>query len=265
MNSSRALFLDTPIDTFTMQETVETAVSAMATGSKITHVAINVAKLVKMRSDEQLRADVTGADIIGIDGMGIVLGARLLGIAVPERVSGIDLMAELLAQCAAKGFKPYFLGARPEVLAAATAAAQAANSGLKMAGMHHGYFRPDESERIVTEINESKADCLFIGMPTPHKERFLAAYRTALSAPFVMGVGGSFDVMAGKVLRAPLWAQRAGLEWLFRAWQEPRRMIWRYAETNTLFVLLLAQELLKSRFPSHVRGTSANSHVDTGP
>jgi N-acetylglucosaminyldiphosphoundecaprenol N-acetyl-beta-D-mannosaminyltransferase len=247
------MFLDTPIDVLTMRETLDAAISAIATRKKITHVAINVAKLVRMRSEAQLRTDLTGADIIGIDGMGIVWGARLLGIAVPERVSGIDLMTGLLAECARQGFRPYFLGARPEVLAAAATAALRANPDLQIAGMHHGYFRRDEAQRLVAEINESKADCLFIGMPTPDKERFLAANRSALEVPFVMGVGGSFDVMAGKVSRAPQWAQQFGLEWLFRALQEPRRMFWRYAETNTRFVLLLMPELLATRRHSLVK------------
>src|SRR5690606_24350272 len=105
MRPTRAVFLDCPIDILTFRETLDTAVSAMTTGKKITHVAINVAKLVRMRSDAQLRADVTGADIIGIDGMGIVWGARILGLAVPERVSGIDLMNGLLDECARRGFK----------------------------------------------------------------------------------------------------------------------------------------------------------------
>ena len=246
MRSTRAVFLDCPIDILTFGETLDAAISAMTTGKKLTHVAINVAKLVRMRSDAQLRADVTGADIIGIDGMGIVWGARILGIAVPERVSGRDLMNGLLVECARRGFKPYFLGARPEVLEAAVEAARRANPGLLIAGMHHGYFRPEEEERVVAEINESGADCLFIGMPSPHKERFLAAHREALATPFVMGVGGSFDVMAGIVSRAPSWAQQFGLEWLFRVLQEPRRLFWRYAETNTKFALLLAQRLLST-------------------
>ena len=108
---------------------------------------------------------------------------------------------------------------------------------------------------IVTEINESKADCLFIGMPTPQKERFLSANRVELSTPFVMGVGGSFDVMAGNVSRAPLLFQRRGLEWLFRVLQEPRRLFWRYAETNSWFLFLLTRELLV-RLISAKRGTS---------
>lgn len=255
MRQTRVVFLDAPIDVLTKRATLDAAVATMRTRRKITHVAMNVAKLVKMRCDAQLRADVTGADIIGIDGMGIVWGARRLGIYVPERVSGVDLMTALLAECARHGFRPYFLGAHRQVLEAAAETAKRVNPGLQIAGMHHGYFRPEEAARIVTEINESKADCLFIGMPTPQKERFLSANRVELSTPFVMGVGGSFDVMAGNVSRAPLLFQRRGLEWLFRVLQEPRRLFWRYAETNSWFLFLLTRELLV-RLISAKRGTS---------
>jgi N-acetylglucosaminyldiphosphoundecaprenol N-acetyl-beta-D-mannosaminyltransferase len=253
MPQARVEFLDTPIDVLTMEETIAAAVSAMRSRRKLTHVAINVAKLVKMRTDPQLCADVSEADIVGIDGMGIVWGARLLGIAVPERVSGIDLMMGLLSECAKHGLKPYLLGARTEVLEAAAAAAVRANPGLVIAGMHHGYFRPGEAAEIVAKINRSKADCLFIGMPTPHKERFLAANKAVLCPPFVMGVGGSFDVLSGKVSRAPHWAQQLGMEWLFRTLQEPRRLFWRYAETNARFLMLLTKELLVSMGHSLVR------------
>lgn len=243
---TRAYFLDAPMDLLSMRQTVGLAVDAMLRRTKISHVALNVSKLVKMRADRQLWDDVTGADIVGIDGMGIIWGARLLGVPATERVSGIDLMHQVLAECARKGFRPYFLGATQEVVDAAADAARKAYPGLEFAGLHHGYFRVDDAQPIIADINASKADCLFIGMPTPYKERFLAKYRQQIDAAFVMGVGGSFDVLSGKTARAPGWMQRSGLEWLFRTLQEPRRLIWRYAETNVRFLALLLQELLRA-------------------
>lgn len=240
----RAVFLDTPIDVLTLQETLEAAVESMRSRRRVRHVAMNVAKLVKMRSDPVLRGDVLRSDIIGIDGFGIVLGARLQGIPVSERVAGVDLMENLLARCAQEGFRPYFLGAREDVLAKAMAVARERYPGLVFAGARNGYFAPEEESKIVAQINASGADCLFLGMPTPQKERFLAAHADALAPPFLMGVGGSFDVLAGKVTRAPEIMQRLGLEWLHRLLQEPRRMAWRYFSTNAVFAVLLLEAIV---------------------
>jgi len=239
--------MNTPLDVLTMGETIELITRAIESREKISHVALNVAKLVRMRDDPLLRRDVTGADIIGVDGMGILWAGRLLGCPVPERVTGIDLMNSVLAECAKRSLRPYFLGATPEVVATAAKRAADLHSGLVLAGYRDGYFKADQEAEIVAAINASGADCVFIGMPTPRKERFLAATRQAIDAPFVMGVGGSFDVMAGKVSRAPKWMMASGLEWLYRVIQEPRRMAWRYIETNSRFAVLLTCSLFSER------------------
>ena len=252
----RRIFVDTPIDILTKAETVSLALAAIQTRAKVTHCALNVAKLVKMRSNRVLQEDVRTADIIGIDGMGIVWGARLAGIPVPERVPGIDLMLALLEECANRGYRPYFLGATPDVVRRAATAARTAYPALEIADIHDGYFDTRDEDSIVDAINASGADCLFVGMPTPRKEHFLATYRTAIEAPFVMGVGGSFDVLAGKVQRAPRWVQHAGLEWAFRVVQEPRRMIGRYLSTNAIFMALMLRELIR-----HVSGSGRQGSV----
>ena len=246
-SSVRALFLGTPIDLMTMRQTVDMATEAMRSHSKITHVALNVAKLISMRTDPVLRADVVASDLIVTDGVGLLWGAKLLGVRIPERVAGIDLMWNVLGECGQNGFRPFFLGATRHVVEAAAKAALAAYPKLQMAGIHDGYFAHEKTPEIVAKINDSRADCLFVGLPTPRKEHFLAEYRQKLNASFVMGVGGSFDVIGGKVSRAPGWMQDSGLEWLFRTVQEPRRLAWRYANTNSKFLLLVVKELLKSR------------------
>lgn len=185
------------------------------------------------------------SDIVGIDGIGIVWGARSLGVPVAARVAGIDLLHQLLAVCAEEGFRPYFLGATREVVEGAAKRASEYNTGLQFAGIRDGYFTADQEADVVHAIRQSGAHCLFIGMPTPRKERFLAAYRDELGVPFVMGVGGSFDILAGQVRRAPLAMQNVGLEWLYRIYQEPRRMWWRYARTNALFAAILARAVIR--------------------
>lgn len=240
----RTDFLGCPVDVLTMAETVERAKSAMQGQKPFQHVALNVAKFVNMRTDKLLRSDVMGSDIIGIDGMGIVLALRLLGVPVKERVAGIDLFWELMAVCAKEGYRPYLLGATPEILKRANDIIVEHFPSIHLAGSRDGYFQPEQEAEVVEQISNSKADCLFIAMPTPRKERFLAAHKDGLRVPFIMGIGGTLDVTAGYVRRAPALIQSLGLEWLYRVYQEPRRMWWRYARTNTLFAGILLRGIL---------------------
>jgi len=235
----RADLLGCSVDILTMAETVELARTSMRDRRRLQHVALNVAKFVNMRTDRVLQSDVMASDVIGIDGMGIVLALRLLGVPVKERVAGIDLFWEVLKVCARDGFRPFLLGATPEVLHGAAEVISAHHPSIRIAGLRDGYFRPEQEAEVVEQIINSKADCLFIAMPTPRKERFLAAYRDRLGVPFIMGVGGSLDVVAGYVRRAPPIVQSMGFEWLYRVYQEPRRMWWRYVNTNTLFAGIL--------------------------
>jgi N-acetylglucosaminyldiphosphoundecaprenol N-acetyl-beta-D-mannosaminyltransferase len=243
----RENFLGCPIDILTMDETVELARSAMRCHLRLQHVALNVAKFVNMRRDPVLAADVAKSDVVSIDGMGIVWGARCVGIPARVRVTGIDLLTELLAVCADEGFKPYFLGATPEISERAVGRVREKYPSIQFAGARDGYFSPDRERQVVDGIRSSGADCLFIGMPTPRKERFLASYRDELNVSFVMGVGGAFDVLAGQIRRAPVRMQQLGLEWLYRIYQEPERMWWRYAQTNTLFAGILLQAIVQQR------------------
>lgn len=243
----RICFCDCPMHALTMDETLAVIDHAIARRRLLQHVAVNVAKLVQLQSDAELRRDVTQSDLISIDGTGVVWGARLAGHRVPERVTGIDLMLALIARCAERGYRPYFLGAEAAVLDEALRRFRARFPALEIAGAHHGYFTDDEEAAVMDGIADAGADCLFIAMSSPRKERLLAAYKTRLGVPFLMGVGGSLDVIVGKVQRAPGWMQRAGLEWLYRLAQEPRRMWRRYLVTNTLYVGLLLREILFHR------------------
>lgn len=236
---ARANLLGCPLDTVTLEDAVRRVVQAMTHRQRLIHVAVNVAKLVRMGRDPVLHRDVSKADLITADGMGIVLGTKLVGQSVPERVTGIDLMDRVFALSARKGFRPYILGAQPKVLNAALYRLQLRHPALRIAGSHHGYFAPADEAALVAKINASGADCLFVGLPTPMKERFIARHADALTPAFVMGVGGSIDVLAGHVKRAPRWMQRSGLEWLYRIAQEPRRMWRRYLVTNTVFLGLM--------------------------
>jgi len=243
----RREFLGSPIHVLTMPETLALSNEAMARRQPLHHTVVNVSKLVNMKQNAELREDVASADLINVDGAGVVWGARLCGVAVPERVAGVDIMTNLFALCARNGYRPYLLGAEKHVLQAVDMQLAKDHPGLVVAGMHDGYFKPEDEAAVVEAINASKADCLFVAMPTPRKERFLKQYRDALTPSFVMGVGGSFDVYGGKVARAPVLVQKLGFEWLFRVAQEPRRLWRRYYETNTAYVGLLWRELRQRR------------------
>lgn len=246
--TGRETFLDCPIDLFTADETINIAEKAMRHRTPILHAVVNVAKLINMRRDPLLHEDVCSSDVINVDGMGIVWGARLLGLRVPERVAGIDLMEALLRLCSDKGFRPYLLGARQDVLLEAINNLMRRYPSLEIAGYRNGYFTPAEEADVVCSIRNANPDCLFVGISSPMKERFNRKHARQIGVPFVMGVGGSFDVLAGRVQRAPDWVQRSGLEWAYRVAQEPRRMWWRYLRTNTIFLSLVGCELAKRAF-----------------
>jgi len=236
-------FMGCRMHPWTMRETVEEIGRRIRAGQLTQHVVVNVAKLVNMREDDALRASVESCDIVNIDGMGVVWGARFIGHAVSERVAGVDLFHELLAMSAREGFSVFLLGATREVVSETARRVAVQYPGLRLAGFHHGYFWEDEAS-VVEKVRASGAELLFVAITSPKKENFIARWRDRLGVKFVMGVGGTFDVVAGKVKRAPYWMQRAGLEWLYRVIQEPGRMWKRYLVTNSKFAWYLLKEKL---------------------
>ncbi len=241
----RIKFLGTPMDSASMKETVSYIENKISNGEFLQHVVVNVAKLVNMQKNSVLDKSVKECGLINIDGMGVVLGARYCGHNVPERVAGVDLFYELLVMSAKRGFPVFLLGASEEVVAETRRRVAVLYPKLIVAGHHHGYFWDDE-ESVVSEIRESGAKLLFVAITSPKKENFINRWQDQLGVGFVMGVGGTFDVVSGKVKRAPVWMQRYGLEWLYRVIQEPGRMWKRYLVTNSIFLWLLLKERLKN-------------------
>lgn len=237
-------FLNTQMHSGSMAQTVACIEQLIDQRQFTQHVVVNVAKLVHMQSDPVLADSVTACDIVNIDGMGVVWGARLCGHQVPERVAGVDLFHQLLLLSNRNAYPVFLLGATEEVVSKTAEAVLAQNAGLKLAGFHHGYFWDDE-QAVVDLIRASGARLLFVAITSPKKENFINKWRDQLGVDFVMGVGGTFDVVAGKVTRAPLWMQNAGLEWLYRVLQEPGRMWKRYLVTNSTFAWLLLKEKVK--------------------
>lgn len=247
MNVPAVDLLGTRIHPLTLSEATELCARAAHERRPLLVGVVNAAKLVQLRHDDELRAAIEGADLVLADGMAVVWASRLLGQPLPERVTGIDLLEALLARAEQDQLSTYFLGAKTEVLNAMLASLAARYPRLRVAGHRHGYFSAQEEPEIVRSIRESGASLLFVGIPTPKKEIFLRDWRTELGPLVCHGVGGSFDVLAGFVQRAPQLWQRLGLEWLFRLLQEPRRMWRRYLVTNTVFVGMVARAWLARR------------------
>ena len=231
-------FMGIKMHSATMLETVNVISNRIEQNIFTQHVVVNVAKIVNMKKDPVLRESILSCDIINIDGMGVVFGARMKGINIPERVAGVDLFLELLKKAEEKVFPVFFLGARQDVVEETVRRLQQSYPNLNIAGYHHGYFWDDE-KTIVEKIKKSEAYLLFVAITSPKKENFINKWKDQLGVRFVMGVGGSFDVISGKVERAPQRMQNAGLEWFFRVIQEPRRMWKRYLVTNSKFAWLL--------------------------
>ncbi|MEU5878057.1 WecB/TagA/CpsF family glycosyltransferase [Spirillospora sp. NPDC047279] len=249
------------VDPLTIDETVARCVKAVEERSPVTIGVLNAAKIVKMRKDERLREAVLSCDVVLADGQSVVWASRHLRRPLPERVAGIDLMLALLPEAERRGHRVYLMGARQEVLDRMVAELLRRFPKLVIAGSRHGYFSSAEAPDIADEIRESKADLLFIGVSSPMKELFVRDWAARTGAQVVHGVGGTFDVLAGEVRRAPVWWQRHGIEWLYRVLQEPRRLGPRYFTTNFAFIVLVARELMRGRPRPHGSGRDRGAAV----
>ena len=205
---------------------------------------VNAAKIVNMQRDPVLRSSVLESDLVLADGIAVVWASRILGTPLPERVTGIDLMYGMFHRGNTKNYRVFCLGATEEVSEKVEVELNKSYPNVILAGRRNGYFSEEDEAGIAQSIADSKADILLVAMTSPKKEIFMAKWNSTMQVPVVHGVGGSFDVMAGKVKRAPVIWQKMGLEWLFRIKQEPSRLWRRYLKTNSLFVW----ELLKIKF-----------------
>lgn len=240
--------LGTKIDRLHMTATIEHVEELIAAGKPQQHVVVNAAKLVAMQRDQQLADIVHSCMLVNADGQAVVWASRILGDPLPCRVAGIDLMIALLGVAEQKAYRTFFLGATEEVVNKVIEVCLSRHPDLQISGWHCGYFDETEEQEIVQNIRLSNSDILFLAMGTPQKEYWLAKYKDILNVPFCMGVGGSFDVVAGKVKRAPVWMQQCGLEWFHRFLQEPRRMWKRYLVTNSVFLWMVFKGYIRQKW-----------------
>jgi N-acetylglucosaminyldiphosphoundecaprenol N-acetyl-beta-D-mannosaminyltransferase len=207
----------------TLDEVVERTRDALDQGSCAHLAVVNANKISRCRHDPLLRQHLKAADALMADGVSIQWAARWLGQPMPPRVTGVDLMAALMADAAHTGRRPYLLGARPSVVSRAARQAVARNPGLKLAGWHHGFFPPSHAAAVVEQIRQSRPDMLFVALGTPTQEHFIQRWKTELGVPLTLGVGGSIDVLAEQLSRAPALLRRVGLEWAWRIGHQPTR------------------------------------------
>ncbi len=233
------------VDKISLEDTLDHCEEIIRTRVPHQIVVVNVAKLVKAKNDGDLRRIINNADLVGADGVPLVWISKLLGDPIPGRVNGTDLMEQLVKRAVEKGHSIYFLGAKPEVVRKVVQIYTEKYPNLKVAGYRDGYFRPEEEEHVAEEIRDSKADIIFLAFGSPKKEIFVGKHLYSMNVPVVHGVGGSFDVVAGVMKRAPVWMQDWGMEWFYRFLQEPTRMWRRYLVTNAVFSVIVSAELLR--------------------
>ena len=240
--------LNTYVNALSMEETVQVVEQMIENRVPVQHVVINALKVNLMRKDEELRKIVNECPLINADGASILLAARLLKVPVKERVTGFDLFVRLVEEAADKHYKIYLFGAREEVVKKVKSNLEEKYPSLQIAGYRNGYFTEADEPEIVRDMAESGADMMFVAFSSPKKEYWIRKYLKQLNIPFVMGVGGSFDVIAGATKRAPIWMQKCCMEWFYRFIQEPRRLWKRYLIGNISFIMYVLGFKLKSLF-----------------
>lgn len=245
MDTKRIELLGSQLNCLTMRETLAVIDEIIQKRIPTQHVVINASKINLMSKDEQLRKIINACPLINADGQSVVWAGRFLGFSIPERVTGIDLFTELVKKAANEGLRLYYFGSEEKVVQEVVRLHQKQYPHLIVAGFRNGYFKKEESTEIVEEIHQSQADILFVAFSSPKKEYWIHQYKEQLNVPFMMGVGGSFDVVAGKTKRAPSWMQKVGLEWFYRLMQEPKRMFSRYVKGNTAFIVTVIKAKLR--------------------
>lgn len=256
----RVRFLNAEYDPLTLEQTVDGVFRHVDVGPRGWLCTVNVAILMMMRGDRRLQKFVDDAAIVVADGQPIVWCARWFGHALPERVTGVDLVDAICERAARVDKSIYLLGATEEIVAGLAHRLRERHSTLRI-DFADGYFTKANAEARADRIRAAGADILFVGMGVPRQEIFIEEQWDRLGVGMAIGVGGSFDVLAGLRSRAPVWVQKLGMEWFYRLIQEPRRLFMRYLITNSQFIWLVISGLFKQRRIKH--GDANTAGADT--
>ncbi len=226
MHDSNSDVLGCRLDPLTMAATldrVEGWIDQAEPGNSAHIITLNAEIAYQAHYDSALRHLINRASLVTPDGIGIVWGARQLGVDVPERVTGIDLMEQICQRAASRGWKVFFLGAAPGIAEQAAHQLQERYPGLTVGGVRHGYFSASEEPEIIADIGRTDPQVLFVGLGAPRQEWWIDQYKNQLQVPVCIGIGGSLDVISGHKKRAPEWMIKLNLEWLYRLTAEPSR------------------------------------------
>lgn len=240
---SRIKFLNTEVDNLTMDEAVQRIEQLILSKKPSYVVTPNVDHIVKLEEDKEFQDVYKEADLILTDGMPLIWISKLKKNPIKEKVSGSDLFPRVCKLAADKGYKVFLLGAAEGVAVRAAENLRAKYNGLNIIGTYSPSYgfekKEDEIQKIIELINEVKPDILAVGLGAPKQEKFLYNYRKQLNVPVSLAIGASIDFEAGNMSRAPKWMQNIGLEWLYRLYQEPRRMAKRYLIDDVKIIKLL--------------------------
>jgi N-acetylglucosaminyldiphosphoundecaprenol N-acetyl-beta-D-mannosaminyltransferase len=224
IRGERVQILGIPIDCLTMAETMHRLESYARSDRPHFIITADAAGIVQAQSDPEYHALYSRADLVTPDSAGVLWAAKRAGHPLKERVSGVDIVDRACALSADKGYSIYFLGAEPGVAELAAEKMQLRHPGCNIVGTRHGYFPPESDAIIALEVAELNPDFLFVAMGIPRQEKFILGTQEVIRARVAIGVGGSFDVFAGKVKRAPVLFQKLRLEWLWRTIQNPTKL-----------------------------------------
>ena len=221
-----------PIDQIDIQQALVRIDNFIKRGRAHFIITPDTLAILRARKDKQYLEIAKQADLVTPDGAGLLWAAAFLGEPLPERITGIDLINHICQLAAEKGYRLYLLGAEEDVVKKAAQNLEKKYPSLNIVGYHHGYFDNEEVKGyskdtvkyVINDIVEKKPDFLLVGMGVPKQEHWISKYKDRLDVPVCIGIGGSFDVLSGKIPRAPLWMQNHGMEWIFRIIKEPKRI-----------------------------------------
>jgi N-acetylglucosaminyldiphosphoundecaprenol N-acetyl-beta-D-mannosaminyltransferase len=246
MKPERIRILGVPVDCLTMDQTVEHAESVIRSGTSQSVVAVNPEKVMRARVDARLMERLGRADVLIPDGIGVVFAARILGLGRFQRVPGSELMPRLCELAARKGYRVFLFGAAEEVNERAVQVLGERYPGLVIAGSQHGFVSDGDMPALVERINSLKIDILFVALGSPKQEDWIDRYLPQLNVKLCQGVGGTFDVIAGTVKRAPAAFRAVHLEWFYRLATNPQRL--RRQSALPLFAYQVLKQGVKDRF-----------------
>ena len=221
--SDKVKILGVGVDAVTMQQALDRLENFFEERKPVIIATANAEMLMRATYDEELKNILNAAELVVPDGAGTVWAAHHLGHDMPERVAGYDLAQELMKSAPSKNRRIYFFGSAPGVADKAKLKAEELYPNIQIVGTRNGFFTEADEPQIISDIKAAQPDLLLVALGVPKQEKWLAKYKDELNVPVSIGVGGTFDVMAGVMKRAPKWMQRAKLEWLFRAMLQPKR------------------------------------------